>query len=188
MKRQNDGETFAWLCRILRFVVTREFRFAIWVLCDYTHKPNKSPFLFRIPIDQHTTSSIHSHNMRAFRNPLTRALRAAAPRTSLHHTTQIQRTATPVFLSFKPIQPLTQLRTYADTTATPSQPLPHRPAPHRNPNEPVYELTFTCKACQHRSAHTVSKQGYHNGTVLITCPGCKARHLISDHLHVRRLL
>lgn len=70
------------------------------------------------------------------------------------------------------------------TTQSSPQPLPSRPAPHRNPNEPIYELTFTCKACQHRSAHTVSKQGYHKGTVLITCPGCKARHLISDHLHI----
>jgi len=72
----------------------------------------------------------------------------------------------------------------ASTTPPPPQPLPHRPAPHRNPDEPCYELTFTCKACRHRSAHTVSKQGYHKGTTLITCPGCKARHLISDHLHV----
>jgi len=72
----------------------------------------------------------------------------------------------------------------ASTTQPPPQPLPHRPAPHRNPDEPCYELSFTCKACRHRSAHTVSKQGYHKGTTLVTCPGCKARHLISDHLHV----
>jgi protein import protein ZIM17 len=73
---------------------------------------------------------------------------------------------------------------HASTANTPPQPLPHRPAPHRDPNTPVYELTFTCKACRHRSSHTVSKQGYHKATVLIQCPGCKARHLISDHLHV----
>lgn len=59
-----------------------------------------------------------------------------------------------------------------------------KPAPHRNPDEPIYQLTFTCKACKTRSSHTVSKQGYHHGTVLITCSGCKARHLISDHLRV----
>jgi mitochondrial protein import protein ZIM17 len=30
----------------------------------------------------------------------------------------------------------------------------------------------------------MSKHGYHKGTVLITCPSCKARHVISDHLGV----
>ncbi|KZF22403.1 zf-DNL-domain-containing protein [Xylona heveae TC161] len=50
--------------------------------------------------------------------------------------------------------------------------------------QPAYELTFTCKPCSHRSAHRVSKQGYHKGTVLITCPSCKNRHVISDHLKI----
>lgn len=49
---------------------------------------------------------------------------------------------------------------------------------------PAYELTFTCKPCKHRSTHTVSKQGYHKGTVLITCPGCNNRHVMSDHLKI----
>ncbi|KAH7115217.1 DNL zinc finger-domain-containing protein [Dendryphion nanum] len=49
---------------------------------------------------------------------------------------------------------------------------------------PAYELTFTCKKCSTRSSHRVSKQGYHHGTVLITCPGCKNRHLISDHMKI----
>ncbi|OAG11333.1 zf-DNL-domain-containing protein [Paraphaeosphaeria sporulosa] len=49
---------------------------------------------------------------------------------------------------------------------------------------PAYELTFTCKACTTRSSHRVSKQGYHHGTVLISCPGCKNRHLISDHMKI----
>jgi protein import protein ZIM17 len=49
---------------------------------------------------------------------------------------------------------------------------------------PSYELTFTCKACSTRSSHRVSKQGYHHGTVLISCPGCKNRHLISDHMKI----
>lgn len=50
-----------------------------------------------------------------------------------------------------------------------------------------YNLTFTCKPCDHRSTHDISKQGYHDGTVLITCPNCKNRHVISDHLKVRSL-
>ena len=49
---------------------------------------------------------------------------------------------------------------------------------------PAYELTFTCKPCTTRTTHRISKQGYHHGTVLITCPNCKSRHLITDHLKV----
>ncbi|KAL5120865.1 hypothetical protein ACEQ8H_001051 [Pleosporales sp. CAS-2024a] len=49
---------------------------------------------------------------------------------------------------------------------------------------PSYELTFTCNVCSTRSSHRLSKQGYHHGTVLITCPDCKNRHLISDHLKI----
>lgn len=49
---------------------------------------------------------------------------------------------------------------------------------------PAYDLTFTCKKCLSRSTHRVSKQGFYKGTVLITCSGCKNRHLISDHLKV----
>lgn len=60
--------------------------------------------------------------------------------------------------------------------------------PTRAELEPAYELTFTCKPCRHRSAHRISKQGYHKGSVLITCPDCKNRHVISDHLQVRRAL
>jgi hypothetical protein len=51
---------------------------------------------------------------------------------------------------------------------------------------PSYAMVFTCRKCGERSAHRVSKQGYHHGTVLITCPGCKNRHLMSDHLKVSR--
>ncbi|OTB06603.1 hypothetical protein M426DRAFT_45517, partial [Hypoxylon sp. CI-4A] len=50
--------------------------------------------------------------------------------------------------------------------------------------EPHYELTFTCVPCGGRSSHTISKQGYHKGSVLITCPSCRNRHVISDHLNI----
>jgi protein import protein ZIM17 len=30
----------------------------------------------------------------------------------------------------------------------------------------------------------MSKQGYHRGTVLIRCPSCENRHVISDHLNI----
>ncbi|KAL8716002.1 MAG: hypothetical protein Q9220_000669 [cf. Caloplaca sp. 1 TL-2023] len=52
------------------------------------------------------------------------------------------------------------------------------------PDVPKYQLTFTCKPCSHRSTHTVSKLGYEKGTVLITCPDCKNRHVMSDHLKI----
>jgi protein import protein ZIM17 len=52
--------------------------------------------------------------------------------------------------------------------------------------KPSYELTFTCRPCGHRSTHTITKQGYHHGTVMITCLGCQNRHVISDHLKVHR--
>ncbi|KAK7714134.1 hypothetical protein SLS64_004231 [Diaporthe eres] len=51
-------------------------------------------------------------------------------------------------------------------------------------HSPTYELTFTCVPCGSRSAHNVSKQGYHHGSVLITCPSCRNRHVISDHLNI----
>lgn len=51
-------------------------------------------------------------------------------------------------------------------------------------DKPSYHLTFTCKVCAERSSHVVSKQAYHNGTVLIQCPKCKNRHLVADHLNI----
>ncbi|KAJ9164554.1 hypothetical protein NKR19_g1193, partial [Coniochaeta hoffmannii] len=66
-----------------------------------------------------------------------------------------------------------------------SSPPPQQPSDDntRSP-PPQYELTFTCIPCGTRSKHKVSKQGYHHGTVLIACPGCKNRHVIADHLKI----
>ncbi|KAK0108498.1 hypothetical protein ONS95_003302 [Cadophora gregata] len=67
---------------------------------------------------------------------------------------------------------------------------PHGPRPPLQrplpipPIKPEYEMTFTCTPCSTRSKHRVSKQGYHKGSVLITCPECKNRHVISDHLGI----
>lgn len=63
-------------------------------------------------------------------------------------------------------------------------PKPPTALPRKAITKPTYELTFTCKPCSVRSTHEVSKQGYHHGSVLISCPGCKNRHVISDHLKV----
>lgn len=51
-------------------------------------------------------------------------------------------------------------------------------------NPAYYQLSFTCVPCGHRSHHNVSKQGYHKGSTLITCPECRNRHVISDHLGI----
>jgi len=58
------------------------------------------------------------------------------------------------------------------------------PASEARAEQPLYQMTFTCRKCVERSTHKISKQGYHHGTILITCPGCKNRHLISDHLKI----
>ena len=54
-----------------------------------------------------------------------------------------------------------------------------------SPASPAYyQLSFTCVPCDHRSHHNISRQGYHHGSVLITCPNCRNRHVISDHLNI----
>ncbi|KAK4180814.1 DNL zinc finger-domain-containing protein [Triangularia setosa] len=69
------------------------------------------------------------------------------------------------------------------SSSTPSTIPLSSPKPTKSP-QPSYELTFTCVPCNTRSRHTVSKQGYHHGSVLIACPNCKNRHVISDHLKI----
>ncbi|KAJ5908853.1 hypothetical protein N7495_001535 [Penicillium taxi] len=54
----------------------------------------------------------------------------------------------------------------------------------RRAKEEAYQVTFTCKPCGERSTHRMSKQGYHRGTVLIQCPSCESRHVMSDHLGI----
>ncbi|KAK8227597.1 DNL zinc finger-domain-containing protein [Phyllosticta capitalensis] len=72
-----------------------------------------------------------------------------------------------------------------DSKDNPNAPPVHVGAkPDVDPDVPAYNLTFTCRVCTTRSAHRITKQGYHEGTVLVSCPGCKNRHLISDHLKV----
>ncbi|KAL2137021.1 hypothetical protein VTI74DRAFT_10497 [Chaetomium olivicolor] len=75
----------------------------------------------------------------------------------------------------------------SETTSPSCESKPQPPAQKKPPNirqQPHYELTFTCRPCGERSRHRVSKQGYHYGSVLIACPGCRNRHVISDHLRI----
>ena len=47
---------------------------------------------------------------------------------------------------------------------------------------PKYVMMYTCSVCETRSTKQITKQSYHEGTVLIKCPGCGSMHLICDHI------
>lgn len=52
------------------------------------------------------------------------------------------------------------------------------------PVDPKHQMLigFTCKVCNERSHHVMSKLAYTKGVILIECPGCENRHLIADNL------
>ncbi|KAK4945696.1 hypothetical protein LTR10_015044 [Elasticomyces elasticus] len=99
---------------------------------------------------------------------------------------QLRQRSTLAATSFAPRRRLprgylaTSVRYQSSSLSVPGTP-PKTPA---SGDEPSYQLSFTCKPCLHRSSHRVTKHGYHHGTVLVTCPSCKARHVIADHLKV----
>ncbi|PNY26350.1 Uncharacterized protein TCAP_03721 [Tolypocladium capitatum] len=83
--------------------------------------------------------------------------------------------------SRRPVKP----RPDAEAEANLSGDAPKSEGPRPEMRNPAYyQLSFTCVPCGHRSHHNVSKQGYHTGSTLITCPSCRNRHVISDHLNI----
>ena len=45
-----------------------------------------------------------------------------------------------------------------------------------------FELQYTCKVCETRNSHRVSRMAYRNGIVITVCKGCMSKHLIADNL------
>jgi len=45
-----------------------------------------------------------------------------------------------------------------------------------------FQLQYTCKVCDTRNHHLVSRIAYTEGVVIATCKGCNSKHMIADNL------
>lgn len=49
-------------------------------------------------------------------------------------------------------------------------------------SNPRLFMVFTCAKCNTRAVKNFTRNAYERGVVIITCPGCEARHVIADNL------
>ncbi|EAW06553.1 DNL-type zinc finger protein [Aspergillus clavatus NRRL 1] len=143
------------------------------------------------------SARIASRGLRAFSTALPRT---ALPQTACRPLPQLlnltsQRTTALSSTPQRLLAPYLALRNNSSASTsrpglTDRTPDPTTDAAHEEQNkqrreqEPTYQITFTCKPCGNRSSHRMSKHGYHKGTVVIRCPSCHNRHVISDHLNI----
>lgn len=139
------------------------------------------------------------HGLRAAQTSLPRSAISRSTSRSLSQLTY--RATRPSLASTSPLTrafpvSTTAIRQNSSSNSTPSKPLTDQDSSaardaeneeqnrKRREEEPAYRIVFTCKPCGERSSHHMSKHGYHKGTVLIRCPSCQNRHVISDHLNI----
>jgi transcription elongation factor Elf1 len=44
-----------------------------------------------------------------------------------------------------------------------------------------FQLQYTCKICETRNKHSVTRMAYRNGVVIAVCKKCSSKHLIADN-------
>lgn len=53
---------------------------------------------------------------------------------------------------------------------------------HTNLVSKKFKIQYTCKVCDTRNSHSVSRIAYRNGVVIAMCKGCQSKHLLADNL------
>jgi hypothetical protein len=59
---------------------------------------------------------------------------------------------------------------------------PKKTSSKLDPRLDRFDIIFKCNVCGAPNCHSISRKAYTEGTVIVTCPGCKGNHLIADNL------